>query len=182
MRKSTICLDIIEALKTEVPGLKYIDKNWGQLFMEHPPVGWPCALIDIDEIEFQELGDNEHAEVAVVLTVADKRASSGSANAPEQFKTKSVSVLDLTDDIHIAMMGISPEDDYTKFRAKNFFKDYSVPGVECYKMRYVSDYDNELIPEPEDDEDEDSESGGGRQTGDDSVDPPQGPGDENENQ
>lgn len=34
-------------LKTEVPALKFIDKDKGQLEIDKPPVSWPCALIKI---------------------------------------------------------------------------------------------------------------------------------------
>ena len=46
----TILLAVQQRLADQVPELAYIDKNWGQLDYEAPPVKWPCALLDIDEI------------------------------------------------------------------------------------------------------------------------------------
>ena len=45
----TILLAVQQRLAERVPELAYIDKNWGQLDYEAPPVKWPCALLDIDD-------------------------------------------------------------------------------------------------------------------------------------
>ena len=42
----TILLAVQQRLAERVPELAYIDKNWGQLDYEAPPVKWPCALLD----------------------------------------------------------------------------------------------------------------------------------------
>ena len=52
----TILLAVQQRLAERVPELAYIDKNWGQLDYEAPPVKWPCALLDIDEVPFSQIG------------------------------------------------------------------------------------------------------------------------------
>ena len=46
----TILLAVQQRLAERVPELAYIDKNWGQLDYEAPPVKWPCALLDLSLI------------------------------------------------------------------------------------------------------------------------------------
>ena len=129
-------------LAKALPEVKYIDKDWGQLYMEHPPVGWPCILIDIEEMGFRDLSDlNEQATATVVLTVADKRVNSSSANAPRKSKEKSMGTIDLTDDIHLLVQGFSAQGaTYTPFRVASFLKVNEVPGAEVYAMRYTTRY------------------------------------------
>ena len=51
-----IFLQIQEKLG-EVSALKYIDKDWNQLKFEQPPVKWPCALIDVKNINYSQMGN-----------------------------------------------------------------------------------------------------------------------------
>lgn len=44
---------ILNKLQTEVPELRFIDINTGQMDEDNPPVDYPCALIDIDSIDFE---------------------------------------------------------------------------------------------------------------------------------
>lgn len=142
MRKSTIIKDIQDMLSHELPNVKYIDKDWGQLGMEQPPVGWPCILIDIEQVEIRPLNDgNEHAKATVVLTVANKRTNSSSAHAPRVAKEKSMETIDLTDDIHRLIQGYYAEGaEYSPMKEQSFFKMNDLPGAEVYVMRYITSY------------------------------------------
>lgn len=146
MNKSTIISDIMEALKEAFPEVKHIDKDWGQLSMEQPPVGWPCILTDIEEVEIQDLTDlNERATVTLVLTVANKRTVSSSGNAPRAFKERSMETLDLTDRIHRLMQGFAPEGaEYYPLQVVSFYKVNDLPGAEVYAMRYRTRYNINL--------------------------------------
>ena len=68
-----IFLQIQEKLG-EVSALKYIDKDWNQLKFEQPPVKWPCALIDVTNISYSQMGQLwQMAEADVEITVANVR-------------------------------------------------------------------------------------------------------------
>lgn len=45
-----IILAIQEKLNSQVADLKYIDKDWGQLDYDQPPVKYPFCLIDITRL------------------------------------------------------------------------------------------------------------------------------------
>lgn len=142
MRKSTIIKDLQGMLSRALPQVKYIDKDWGQLTMEQPPVGWPCILIDIEDVDIRQLTDgNEHAKATVVLTVANKRTNSSSAHAPRVAKEKSMETIDLTDDIHHLVQGYYAEGaEYAPMKEQSFFKMNDLPGAEVYAMRYITSY------------------------------------------
>ena len=151
MKKSTIITDIQDMLSSELPGVKYIDKDWGQLYMEQPPVGWPCVLIDIEAVEIQDLTDlNERAVAIVVLTVANKRTNSISAHATSTSKGKSTATIDLTDDVHLLVQNYAKEGaEYSPLQVASFYKLNDLPGAEVYSMRYTTRYAIDLSAQPE---------------------------------
>ena len=142
MRKSTIIKDLQDMLSRALPEVKYIDKDWGQLTMEQPPVGWPCILIDIEQVEIRPLTDrNEQATATVVLTVANKRTNASSAHAPRASKEKSYDTIDMTDDIHRLVQGYAADDaEYAPLQEVSFYKMNDLPGAEVYTMRYKTRY------------------------------------------
>ena len=144
MRKSTIIKDLQDMLAHELPDVKYIDKDWGQLGMEQPPVGWPCILIDIEQVEIRPLTDgNEQHKATVVLTVANKRTNSSSAHAPRVAKEKSMETIDLTDDIHNLVQDYAAAGaEYSPLQVASFYKLNDLPGAEVYAMRFQTRYNN----------------------------------------
>lgn len=144
MKKSVIIKDLQEMLASELLSseVKYIDKDWGQLSMEQPPVGWPCVLIDIEEVQIRPLNDgNEQATAIVVLTVANKRTTSSSSHAPRASKEKSYDTIDLTDTIHALVQNYAEEGaEYSPLQEVSFYKMNDLPGAEVYAMRYKTKF------------------------------------------
>ena len=65
--------DIQQRLRT-IPEFRYIGEDWGQLNFEQPPVDWPCALIDLGNVDFSAAGmRSQQAEAVVNITIADIR-------------------------------------------------------------------------------------------------------------
>lgn len=142
MRKSTIIKDLQDMLSGALPQVKYIDKDWGQLYIEQPPVGWPCILIDFEQVDPKQLNcGNEKDTAIIVLTVANRRTTSSSAHAPREAKEASCQTLDLTDDIHDLVQGYSARTEYTPLSEISFNKQNDLPGgTEGYVMRYRTTY------------------------------------------
>ena len=142
MRKSTIIKDLQDMLSGALPQVKYIDKDWGQLYIEQPPVGWPCILIDFEQVDPKQLNcGNEKDTAIIVLTVANRRTTSSSARAPREAKEASCQTLDLTDDIHDLVQGYSARREYTPLSEISFNKQNDLPGgTEGYAMRYRTTY------------------------------------------
>ena len=145
MRKTTIIKDIVEALGADnTLGLKYIDKDWGQLNVEQPAVGWPCALVDIEQVEYSNLGGGwQMADATIELTVANNRTNASSAHAPSTAKNLSYLTLELCDAIHLKLQGFngthSPSQ-YAPLVRTSFYKDTDGLKFECYTMRYKTQF------------------------------------------
>lgn len=144
MRKSTIIKDIVEALADALPQLKYVDKDWGQLNLEQPAVGWPCALADIEAVEYSDLGCGwQLASATIEVTVANKRTTSSSAHAPGDSKERSYLTLELCDAIHLRLQGFNGGHTpslYAPLSRTSFFKNTDGLGYECYTMRYKTQF------------------------------------------
>ena len=149
MRKSTIIKDIVEALAGALPQLKYVDKDWGQLNVEQPAVGWPCALADIEAVEYSDLSRGwQLASATIEVTVANKRTTSSSAHAPGDSKERSYLTLELCDAIHLRLQGFNGGHNpslYAPLSRTSFYKTTDGLGYECYTMRYKTQY---KVPTP----------------------------------
>lgn len=61
---------IMERLANQVPELRFIDVDLEQLQLENPPVDFPCALIDISNVNYtSSLHSQQQADVDVSVTL-----------------------------------------------------------------------------------------------------------------
>lgn len=68
----TVINAIIDHIRLEVPELRYVSRNWNQLTYEQPPVKFPCALVDTDNIAFTEIKHGQQTAIATLsITVAN---------------------------------------------------------------------------------------------------------------
>ena len=69
----------------EVKELNFIDINFGQLSLENPAVGFPCALIDVQHIDYSNIiGTAQVAEASISVTLAFEIFAPTSYGTPEQ--------------------------------------------------------------------------------------------------
>ncbi|MEI6683445.1 MAG: hypothetical protein WCO44_12485 [Bacteroidota bacterium] len=102
---------LIADLKTrlaQVPTIRYIDEDWGQLdyYSPNPPAKWPCALIDISQVQWTSQG--QHIQTGMVqlsIRVADVRLANTNAKAPESQRTAAASIFDLLYSINEKLHG-----------------------------------------------------------------------------
>ena len=103
-----IITDIQDRIKTQVAPIKYVDEDWGQLDYYTPnfPTKFPCVLIDITNIQWDNYGNKKQIGVAQIqLKIADLRLSNSSNSAPAGQKNKSNSFYTLTQIIYQALQG-----------------------------------------------------------------------------
>ena len=96
---------IQDKLKGDLPELKYIDQDWGQMdFFPNPPVKFPCALIDIQSAEYSNKGVfTQQGNLMVVIRVFDIKLSNSSNGAPQNQKDNAKKIWTLLRDINKAL-------------------------------------------------------------------------------
>lgn len=124
----------IQTQLAEISELKAIDKNWGQLNYEDSPIKFPCALLDIADVNFSQLGQlAQQADGNIEITVANMRLTNSNYRNPN--KADSYVVFDIMDDIHQLLQGWSNGTTGRLIRT-NLQKVATDRNYEIYKMTY----------------------------------------------
>lgn len=110
-------LEKIQQKVSEIAELKHIDENWGQLDYYSPnmPVQYPCALIDVQQVQFTNLGKDitkkplqrQIGIVQIKITVANMRLTNSSMQAPRRQKEEVWAIWGIIEKIHQQLHGIS---------------------------------------------------------------------------
>lgn len=103
----TLYLKLTELLR-EIPELKFIEENFGQLQESNPPIAYPAVLItmevpnsdDIDEM-FQNVFCN--FEILIIT----KTIGESNSLAPEEQREKALEYYDLSDKVYQKLQGYS---------------------------------------------------------------------------
>lgn len=132
-----IFLNIQERIADQVPTLRYIDKNWGQLNIPQPPVQWPCCLIDLDSIDYSQATDRcRLSEASISLTVADQHTVRSSAKAPS--KSNAYDILDVITAIIEALEGYRVPDTTQALTRTRLQKTYSDQSYDVYTLTFTT--------------------------------------------
>lgn len=99
--------DIQDQLIQDVPALKYVDQDWGQLdFFSPSPVKFPCALIDIQSASYSNNGKLvQQGTATIVIRLFDLKLSNTSGKAPDKQKEKAKKIWELIEDVNKALHG-----------------------------------------------------------------------------
>ena len=129
--------DVMDRLQ-EVDGIKYVDKNWGQLLCEPPAVKYPCALVDIGDADYENLGSGEQVVSVVVNIEVSVQRLTPSSNASKR-RVDSYADLELLGKIHNALH-LYGTDKYQPLLRIRFYKEDTEPGVSTYRVMYRTGY------------------------------------------
>ena len=150
---ANIFLSIQQHINDNVAAIKYIDQDLGQLKAKvRIPVSWPCVLIDFENFRFRNLAENvQTAKGIIVLRLGFAPYSSSAAGTPSAYLEQALSYYDIEWNLHKAMQGWSPGDDFgslirisaiTQDRTDNYrvrelrykiaFEDYSTKWQQQY--------------------------------------------------
>ncbi|PST43555.1 hypothetical protein CYV15_08750 [Riemerella anatipestifer] len=145
-------LQAIQNRLAEVPELKYIDEDWGQIDYYSPnmPVQWPCCLIDIQGGQFSNLGkdlskkpkDRQNGILNIEITLANMKLSNTSFNAPNGQKNNAWEIFDWVEKVHQKLHGYAPIENATKMLRASFGRVQRDDGVQEYKVVYTVELHN----------------------------------------
>lgn len=111
---ANIFLAIQQRIQAEVTDVAYINQDLGQLRTNtRPPVSWPCVLIDFEDFDFGNLGENvQTAKGTIVLRLGFAAHSNSSQTTPTTYLQQAISYYDIEWLLHKAMQGWSPGTDF----------------------------------------------------------------------
>lgn len=121
-----------------VSGLKHVDKDWGQLRYEQQPVKYPCALIDLEQVGFSQLGKGyQLADVSITVTIANQRLVPTSSKAPG--KHDGYSTIELIEATHYALQ-LYYKQGFAPLVRTNLRKVYIDNTFEVYAITYQTQF------------------------------------------
>ncbi len=142
----TILIEIQKKL-AEIPALKYVDEDWGQLDYYSPnmPVQWPCCLIDIQTAQFDNLSkdfskmpkDRQNATINIELTLASIKLTNTSFKTPKGQKNNAWGIYDIAESIHQTLHGVSLTQNASKMLRISFGRVGRDDGVQEYRIGYA---------------------------------------------
>jgi hypothetical protein len=103
-----IITNLTAHLVANCPALKYVSHDWGQLdyYAENAPVKWPCALIDIAQVQYSNAAEGEqHAVYTLLVRIAALPLGNVSGAAPEAMKQLATQWWQLPQQVHQALHG-----------------------------------------------------------------------------
>lgn len=142
----------VQALLEVIDEVNYVDEDWGQLdnYSPHPPVKWPCILIDIAAASFSELGQDrtatpmqrQIADTRISLTIANMKLTNSSGRAPQPQKDNAHSIHTLIKKVHEKLHGINPNATSGKLIRTGFQRVKRDDGIQEYTVIYSLDKTN----------------------------------------
>jgi len=111
--ESLLFMAILERLLDQVPEIRYIEQDLGQLenYEMRPAVSWPCTLIDIDDLDFSETGGKlvQLAQGFVQIRLGLVKYTDSNNLVPANIRANSLQYLELENKVYKALHGWGPE-------------------------------------------------------------------------
>lgn len=142
--------DLQNRIIAEVPALRYVDIDWGQLsyYFPHPPIQWPCALIDITNVQWSNVLKNGQLGMATIqISVADLRLTNTSGKAPQGQKDNALAIWDILNKVYVALQGWAGDKSYAGLMRTANSQTRREDGVRIYQITFTTEIkDNAAIP------------------------------------
>lgn len=136
-----IFVALCDHLEKEVPELRWIDEDEGQLNTQpgvRPAVDFPCCLVDIQYQGCRDITDTEQVVTATItLKIAFLPNGETNNKAPEHIRKRALERLFVTDKIHKAVQGWTADDSISPISRRS-----ARPSIIANKMKlYTLVYD-----------------------------------------
>lgn len=142
----TIYTAVMARLKEQVPELKWIDLDTGQLEVrtERPALAYPAALIGITIQPKRNLTDKiQDCEATIIVRLAfDNLPGRTAANAPDAAREKSLSVYDTIADVYTTLQGFDTNNFDSLYRVRQM-KENSVNGLFQYRIEFKTVFEDD---------------------------------------
>lgn len=145
-------LEKLQLRLAEIPQLKYIDENWGQLDYYSPnmPVQYPCTLIDVQQVQYSNIGKDltkrpvqrQIAQVQIKITIANMRLTNSSMQAPRRQKEEVWAIWGIIEKIHQQLHGVSLLPNVSPLIRTSQNRTLRDDGIQEYEVYYSCEVQN----------------------------------------
>lgn len=132
-------LKLLELLK-QVPQLRYIDLDTGQLMMEKPTINYPAALIEIDISNSEDIGANiQHCNINFIIRLVTKAIGETNASAPVPVIKSSLEWLRLQNEVYKKLQGYGDANFYP-FSRRSGKNEVMRKELKTFALRFETSY------------------------------------------
>ena len=144
--KKEIMKAVMDRIRQEVPALRWIDADEGQLDFSdsRPPVAFPCCLVELAYPDAENMASNhptvQRVEAAITWKVGFNDCASFNVNKPLAIQDAAFARLDLLETIHQALQGFRMDNCAKPFRRKNCRPQKRPDGLKVYEVMYMAEF------------------------------------------
>lgn len=132
-------LKLIELLK-DIPQIRYIDLDTGQLMAEQPPIAYPAALIEIDLPQAEDMGDNiQRCTINFAVRIVTKTVHETNANAPVPVIKSSLEWLRLQNEVYKKLQGYG-DNNFYPFSRRSGKNELTRTGLKTFALRFETSF------------------------------------------
>lgn len=140
-------LTVTELLK-EVPQLRWVDFNDGQLQEEQPSIAYPCALVDIDLPSCENIHDDlQQVRASFNITLVFKSSGETNTNAPKSRREFALNYFDTVDAVFEKLQGYGDDNFYpferTSVRTQNIRR-----GLKVIELSFSTSWTEDCNSKP----------------------------------
>lgn len=138
----TIILALMQRIQHEVPQIRWVDLDTGQLNIpERPPIALPACLVDMEYTACKQLNHrDQQVSVAIRLSIIDDIPASTHARAPERIRTQGLAIMDLMQSLHQALQWWDNERMWMPIRRLSVRPQRRSDGLKVYDAVYTLEY------------------------------------------
>lgn len=133
--------DILTRIKTEIPQIKYVDEDWGQLdfYANNPPVQFPAVVIDCINVSYTNEGRLvQLGDVQVRIRIADQKLSNSSGMAPATQRDNAFAIYDLLATLHSKIHGWPTNKSYSRLIRVSLKRLVRQDGMRIHELMYTT--------------------------------------------
>ena len=137
---------IQDRIKSEVSEIKYIDVDYGQLNEANPPVKFPAAIIDLDDMECQQLEEDGDAKVQLVTAVFRITLvwlHTSPSNRESDSRGVALKCYDILGKLHQALQGYTDGEHFNRLQRERMSSRMSASGMIQKDLYYTTTFIDE---------------------------------------
>ena len=130
----------ITALLDEIPALNWVDEDKGQLNFERPPVLFPCALVEIQITNTEDLNRKiQNCDAILTVRLAWNFNGETSTKTPELARDKSLQYYDDVEAVRTKLHGYE-SDHFNALSRKQFYQEKRPDGIKVVAIPFAFDF------------------------------------------
>jgi hypothetical protein len=145
-------MKLIERITAEVPEIKYIDQDFGQLdaFVKRPNVAFPAVFIDFQNWTYTDTqGNIQIGQGDVIIHLAMDRHGHTSNLTPDEWREIPLEYYELEHKLFTKLHGWTPESEYYGYMRRNNDRSQNGPKIRrrpiTFKMSYEDHGANNVL-------------------------------------